>query len=126
MCIDFKNMKNASDHILIRPMIQDSNVLGSGSHFWHSSLRMTCTLVFIGGRVRTNSNNCIRRGIIQYIWRETMIYFVLYINIMKDISKVVDYLKVGSPHHVRSYLWWWGEKSNNFIRGGGEIEKTLH
>ena len=29
---------------------------------------------------------------------------------IKDVSKVNDYLKVGSPHHIRSYF------------GGGEIE----
>ena len=33
---------------------------------------------------------------------------------IKDVSKVNDYLKVGSPHHIRSYFWWCG--------GGGEIE----
>ena len=44
----------------------------------------------------------ITRGNIQYMWREE------YIVKMKDISKVIDYLKVGSPHHVRSYFWLGG------------------
>ena len=44
-----------------------------------------------------------------------MNYYMYAIDKMKDISKVVDYLEVGSPHHVRSYFWW----------GGIEIEQ-LH
>ena len=40
-----------------------------------------------------------------------MIYCVYVTNIMKDVSKVVDYLEVGSPHHVRSYFWWGGDRN---------------
>ena len=44
-----------------------------------------------------------------------MNYYVYETDIMKDVSKVDDQLKVGSPHHDRSYFWW---------GGGIEIEKT--
>ena len=40
-----------------------------------------------------------------------MNYYVYLTDIMKDVSKVVDYLEVGSPHHVRSYFWWGGDRN---------------
>ena len=52
----------------------------------------------------------------QYIWWETINYFVFHMDIMRDISKVIDYLKVRSLHTVTSYFWW--EKSNIYIREG--------
>ena len=39
-------------------------------------------------------------GNIQYIWWESMIYYMIYIDMMKDVLNVVDYLKVGLPHHT--------------------------
>ena len=48
-----------------------------------------------------------------------MIYYVYDIDMMKDVSKVVDYLKVGSPLHIRSYFWWWGERCSKTT--GSEI-----
>ena len=39
------------------------------------------------------------------MWRDTVNYYVYNIDNMNDVSKVVYYLKVGSPHHVRSYFW---------------------
>ena len=36
-------------------MVRNSNVLGTGSHFWKIGLGKTCTVVFINGRVRSNS-----------------------------------------------------------------------
>ena len=54
-----------------------------------------------------------------------MNYYVYVTDIMKDVSKVVEYLKVGSPHHVRSYFWWGGIEIEQIHRRGGiEIEKT--
>ena len=41
-----------------------------------------------------------------------MNYYVYVIDIMKDVSTVVDYLKLGSLHHVRSYFWWGGIEIN--------------
>ena len=41
-----------------------------------------------------------------------MNYDVHVIDKMKDISKVVDYLEVRSPHHVRAYFWWGGGDRN--------------
>ena len=39
-------------------------------------------------------------------------------DIMKDVSKVIDYLKARLLQHVTSYFWWGGgNKSNNYIRG---------
>ena len=40
-----------------------------------------------------------------------MNYYVYVSDIMKDVSKVVDYLEVGLPHHVRSYFWWGGDRN---------------
>ena len=42
----------------------------------------------------------------------------------KDVSKVVDYLKVGSQHHVRSYFWWGGIQIEQIHRGGDTNRKT--
>jgi hypothetical protein len=53
-----------------------------------------------------------------------MNYYVYDIDIMKDISKVNDYLKVGSPHHIRSYFWWAGIEIEHLHKEGIEIEKT--
>ena len=55
-----------------------------------------------------------------------MNYHVYGNETLKDVSKFVDYLKVGSPHHVRSYFWWGGgiEIKQMHRRGGIEIEKT--
>ena len=33
-----------------------------------------------------------------------MNYYVYVIDIMKDVLKVNDYLKVGSPHHTTLYF----------------------
>ena len=53
-----------------------------------------------------------------------MSYLVYGVDNMKDVSKVADYLKVGSPHHVRSYFWWGGIEIEQLHRRGGiEIEK---
>ena len=45
---------------------------------------------------------------------------------IKDVSKVNDYLKVGSPHHIRSYFCG-GEIEIEHLQKerGIEIEKTL-
>ena len=48
-----------------------------------------------------------------------MNYCVYVIDRMKDVAKVVDYLVVGSPHHVRSYFWRWCV----CVWGGIEIEQ---
>ena len=50
-----------------------------------------------------------------------MNYCVYATDIMNDVSKVNDYLKVGSPHHVRSYFWLGGgiEIEQIHRRGGG-------
>ena len=54
-----------------------------------------------------------------------MNYCVFYMDITRDVSKVIDYLKVRLLYNVTSYFWWGGEKSNIYIMGGGgkEIEK---
>ena len=41
-----------------------------------------------------------------------MNYYVYMTDIKRDVLKVVDYLKVGSPHHVRSYFWWGGDRKS--------------
>ena len=46
-----------------------------------------------------------------------MNHYVYVSDIMKDVSKDIDYLKAGSLQHVTSYFWWGG--------GGIEIEQ-LH
>ena len=48
-----------------------------------------------------------------------MNYCVYVSDIMKDVSKVVDYLEVGSPNHVRSYFWWGGIEIEQIHRRGG-------
>ena len=53
------------------------------------------------------------------MWQEPINYYVYVSDIMKDVSKVVDYLKVGSPHHVRSYFWWGGIEIEQIHRRGG-------
>ena len=53
-----------------------------------------------------------------------MNYSVYVIDIMKDVSTVVDYLKLGSLHHVRSYFWWGGIGIEQIHKGGVKIEKT--
>ena len=57
-----------------------------------------------------------------------MNYYVYVIDNMKNVSKVVDYLVVRSPHHVRSYFWCvcvgGGIEIEQLHRGGIEIEKT--
>ena len=61
----------------------------------------------------------------KYIWQETINYLVFYIDTTRDVSKVIDYLKVRSLHNITSFFWFGGGKSNNYIRGEGiEIEKT--
>ena len=35
---------------------------------------------------------------------QTINYFVNVIDIMKDFLKVIDYLKIGLPHHMTSYF----------------------
>ena len=34
---------------------------------------------------------------------------------MKDVSKIIDYLKIIVLHHVRSFFWWGGYKSKKLI-----------
>ena len=47
------------------------------------------------------------------------------IDIVNDVSKIIDYLKVGSLHDVTSYIWCGnGYISNIYIGGRIEIEKT--
>ena len=48
-----------------------------------------------------------------------MNYCVFYMDITRDVSKVIDYLKVRLLYNVTSYFWWGGEKSNIYIMGGG-------
>ena len=54
-----------------------------------------------------------------------MNYYVYVIDMMKDFSKVVDSLEVGSPHHVRSYFWLGGDRIEQIHWGRIDIEKTL-
>ena len=42
------------------------------------------------------------------MWRETIDYFMLLFDILKDVSKITDYSKMRSLHHVTSYFWWGG------------------
>ena len=35
-----------------------------------------------------------------------MNYYVYSIYIMKDISKVIEYLEIRLLHHVTIYFWW--------------------
>ena len=37
---------------------------------------------------------------------ETIDYYMYVIDVMRDVSIVVDYLKVRSLHHVKSFFWW--------------------
>ena len=55
-----------------------------------------------------------------------MNHYVYISDIMKEASKVIDYLNAGSPHQVRSYVWWGGGiEIEQLQKGGGiEIEKT--
>ena len=53
-----------------------------------------------------------------------MNYYVYVIDIMKDVSTVVDYLKLGSLHHVRSYFWWGGIEIEQLIGGGDRNRKN--
>ena len=55
-----------------------------------------------------------------------MNYCVYLIDIMKDVSKVVDYLKVGSLQHVRSYFWWGGIEIEQLHRGRYKSKKLLN
>jgi hypothetical protein len=50
----------------------------------------------------------------QYIWREAMNHYVYVIDIMRDVSKGVDYLK-GLDRHITS----------DHTFGGGEINGTI-
>ena len=47
-----------------------------------------------------------------------MNYYIYLADIMKDISRVVDYLMVGLPHHTTSYFWL-GDGNGTFTLGGG-------
>ena len=53
-----------------------------------------------------------------------MNYYVYVSDIMKDVSTVVDYLEVGSLHHVRSYFWWGGTEIEQLHRGGERNRKN--
>ena len=46
------------------------------------------------------------------------------IDIMKDFLKVIDYLKIGLPHHMTSYFCWGGGgiKTEHLHRRREEIE----
>ena len=46
-----------------------------------------------------------------------MNYFVSTIDILKDVSKIIDYLKSRSLHHVTSYFWW-GDIIEKLHKGG--------
>ena len=46
------------------------------------------------------------------MWQEAMIYYVYVTDIYKDVSKVIDYLKVGLLHHITKYFWWGGGDRN--------------
>ena len=46
-----------------------------------------------------------------------MKYNMLNIISIKDVSKVIDFLKVKSLHNVTSYFWW-GDVSRTFTSGG--------
>jgi hypothetical protein len=60
------------------------------------------------------------------MWRETMNHYVYEIDIMKDVSKIIGYLKIRSLHHVTSYFWWGEMKIEHLHRRWLiEIEKTL-
>ena len=45
-----------------------------------------------------------------------MNYNLYLTDIMKVVSKVVDYLEVGSPHHVRSYFWGGDRNRTNSLK----------
>ena len=43
---------------------------------------------------------------------------MFYIDRIKDVSKIIDYLKVGSLHNVISYFWWGGIEIKYLHRRG--------
>ena len=48
------------------------------------------------------------KGKIQHIWWETMIYYLYLIDKIKDILKVIEYLKDRLLHHITIFFWWGG------------------
>ena len=58
-----------------------------------------------------------------------MNHYLYAIDMMKDVSKIIGYLKIRSLHHVTSYFWWGGggliEIEHLHRRGLLEMGKTL-
>ena len=61
------------------------------------------------------------------MWRQTIDYLVFVFDMLKDVSKITDYSKMRSLHHVTSYFWWGGGIEIEHLHrvGGIETEKTL-
>ena len=51
--------------------------------------------------------------------------YVYASDIMKDVSKVIDYLKAGSLQHVTSYFWWEGKEIEQLHKGGWKSKKII-
>ena len=61
----------------------------------------------------------------QNIWREAMTHYVFMSDIMKDVSKVIDYLKgwIATTCHI-ILLVGGGIEIEQLHKGGTEIEKN--
>ena len=90
-------------------------------------MKMTSIIVFVVFVGLCCINNLLK-GNMQYTWQEAMNHYIYESDIMKDISRVIDYLKVGLLQYVTSYFCCGGggENRNRTIKsaGGTEIEKN--